>query len=167
MKETKMILNIMPIPLTQGLFALVDGEDYVWLSKYKWYAIKQKNGDYYARRNTGKSSKRRTVYMHRDIMNTPQGEYTDHRSHYGLDNRKYNLRFCTHRQNHQNQQVGYGGTSKYKGVSWNKQIKKWQVQIMHDNQRIYLGLFDNELDAGLTYDAKAIELFGEFANTNF
>jgi len=37
------------IPLTQGKFAIVDAEDYDWLSRYKWYATKAKNTFYACR----------------------------------------------------------------------------------------------------------------------
>ena len=37
------------IPLTQEKFALVDNEDFEWLSQWKWYASKLGVIDYYKR----------------------------------------------------------------------------------------------------------------------
>ena len=43
--------SIRYIPLTRGLFAIVDAEDYEWLSKYKWQVQPSANhGTYYAKR---------------------------------------------------------------------------------------------------------------------
>ena len=37
--------------------------------------------------------------------------------------------------------------SKFVGVSWNKQIKKWQVKIRIDGNIKHMGYFDDELSA--------------------
>lgn len=161
--KTRMKLSIMAIPLTQGLFALVDGEDYEQLSKHKWYAKKNRN-TFYAVRMIYKPKK--TILMHRVIMNAQPREEIDHRTRYGLDNRKTNLRFCTHAQNLQNQQ-SQNGTSKYKGVCWHNRDKKWHTQIKHNGKNIHIGYFNNEIEAAKAYDRKAKELFGDFAYLNF
>jgi len=83
-------LAIMAIPLTQGLFALVDGINYERLICYKWYALKSKN-TYYAVRH----SKNHVIYMHREILQTSSNKQSDHRNHCGLDNRLDNLRICS------------------------------------------------------------------------
>lgn len=160
-----MILDIMAIPLSQGLYALVDGEDYEWLNQWKWSAVKDRN-TFYAIREVILKNKRTTIRMHRQIMNIESGKLTDHISHYGLDNRKANLRSVTHNQNRQNI-ISRCGTSKYKGVSWSKERKKWCASIGHNHRTIKLGYYENELEAAKIYDKKARELFGEFVNTNF
>ncbi len=156
------------IPLTQGKFAIVDDEDYEWLNQWKWCVSKQKNGDYYAVRRTRKEEgpNSKWILMHRQILKAQLGEQIDHRNHCGFDNRRNNLRFCTNSQNQHNR-VPQIGTSKYKGVCWQKVAKKWLSQIKHNNNRIYLGCFENEKDAARAYDAKSRELYGEFAGTNF
>jgi len=40
------------------------------------------------------------------------------------------------------------------------------ARINLNNESIYIGLFENETDAGIAYNKKALELFGEFANLN-
>ena len=86
-----------------------------------------------------------------------------------LDNRKENLRLCTHRQNIQASRKRNGNTSsKYKGVHWEKSRQKWRGKITRmDGKTIFLGYFDSELDAAKVYDDKARELFGDFAQLNF
>jgi len=97
---------LIQIPLTQGKFAIVDIEDYEWLSEHKWFAKKTKsasepNGQYYAARSqrTKKSNAVKTIYMHREIMNCPDGKEVDHANNNKLDNRRENLRVCTKQEN--------------------------------------------------------------------
>lgn len=162
-------LAIMAIPLTQGLFALVDGRNFEWLNQWKWYAKKQKNGNFYAQRQAKQSvGKWKTILMHREIMKTSKGAEVDHIGHYGLDNRKRNLRNCTHAENVRYQRTqSRNKSSKYKGVVWHKYRKRWQGQISYENKRIYLGFFKNEIKAAKMYDNAAKRLFGEYALTNF
>lgn len=57
--------------------------------------------------------------------------------------------------------------SKYKGVSWSKQAKKWQVAIGYQNKTKHFGYFDKEVKAAKAYDKAAKELFGKQAYVNF
>jgi hypothetical protein len=149
------------IPLTRGLFAIVDADDCERLAQYKWYAS-GKNGNFYAARIHNK----KTIYMHNEIIEVPKSFLCDHINHDTLDNRRCNLRVCTRSQNAFNQLPCRKGKSSYKGVSWNRAAKKWQAEIRYHNERIHLGYFDYEQDAAITYDDMAIELFGPFACLN-
>ena len=73
-----------------------------------------------------------------------------------------NLQIVTHQQNQFKKVLKKKGTSIHKGVSWNKQMKKWKASIMIDGKSIYLGLYSDELEAAKAYKAKAKELFGDF-----
>ena len=152
------------IPLTQGQFAIVDDEDFDWLNQWKWYAYKAGN-TFYARRNEGKYPNRRTIIMHKEIEQT--NSFVDHHNRNGLDNRRYNLRGCTNRQNCRNRAKHENSTSIFKGVSLYRKTNKWKAQICFNYKVISLGYFHSEVAAAKVYDAKAKELFGEFANTNF
>lgn len=152
----------MLIPLTQGKFAVVDAQDYDRLSRYKWCAAKSKKTFYAERFSNG-----RLIKMHREIIHTPKGMQCDHINHNGLDNRKSNLRLCTNAENLRNQKPAGNGSSRYKGVSWSKQRRKWRASICCDYRVRTIGRFDNKPQAAMAYDDKAIELFGEFAYLNF
>ena len=149
------------IPLTQGKFAIVDAEDYDRINQYQWYACKCKSTFYACRTEGGK-----TIRMHREIMRAPKGLICDHINHNGLDNHRSNLRLCTHAQNCYNQQASSSGTSIYKGVSWHKCRRKWSARIRCDRKFYNLGDYENEVEAAMVYDDKAVELFGEFACLN-
>lgn len=154
------------IPLTQGKVALVDAEDYAYLSQWKWHAMKQKNGIYYAVRNIVKDGKQTTIRMHREIMKTPKGMDTDHTNGNGLDNRKENLRICAHSQNQKNCKKYNNNSSGYKGVCWHTRDKKWAVGIQMNGEKIYLGLYVTKEKAAIAYNEAAKKLFGEYARLN-
>ena len=149
------------IALTKGKFALVAAADYERLNKYKWTAS-QVGVTWYARRQ----SRGKTIFMHREIMHAPDGMVVDHIDGNGLNDHPRNLRLCTHRQNAYNSRSA-SGTSKYKGVTYDKTTGKWRASINHNGKHYHLGLFDTEIEAAQAYDEKAGELFGQYAYLNF
>lgn len=144
---------------------LVNDDDYEWLAQYHWmmncngYAI-----CHWKEPGTGRDCMK---LMHRLIMGAPPGSEVDHIDHNKLNNQRSNLRFCTHAGNQHNQRKRSGFSSQYKGVSWAKSNRKWRAQIKINRQQNILGYFTDEIEAARAYDAKARELFGEFAHTNF
>lgn len=86
----------------------------------------------------------------------------DHINGNRLDNRRENLRICTHAKNMVNRGVYKNNTSKFKGVSKHKGENKWRA-IVAGKQ---IGQFDTDIEAARAYNAKMIELHGEFAKLN-
>lgn len=144
------------INLTQDKYTIVDDEDYEYLNQWKWCI----NSNGYAIR----SEKGKHILMHKVIINDKSN--VDHINGDRLDNRRNNLRLATHKENMRNKNKINNTSSKYKGVTYNKRAKKWKSQITIDKNCIYLGLFENEVDAAKAYNIKAIELFGDFAKLN-
>lgn len=155
---------MIEIPLTKGQVALIDDEDFELVSQYSWHTNTNPSGNCYARGCKGKN--RKQILMHRLILRVSQNQFIDHINGDGLDNRKENLRITTHTQNNMNKHKSWG-FSKYKGVYWNKKENKWIAHLKKNSKRIFLKRFNSEIDAALAYDAKARELFGEFARPNF
>jgi hypothetical protein len=155
------------IPLTQGKFALVDDEDFEYLNQFKWCADKI-GIKWYCGRNIVIGTNKKFIRMHRIILGLEigDGKHTDHIDGNGLNNQRSNLRICTNAENRYNQKKKQG-SSIYKCVSWNKKTMKWISKITFKGKQIYLGSFNIEEDAAKAYDKKAMELFGEFARTNF
>ena len=74
----------------------------------------------------------------------------DHKDRNRANNVISNLRECTRSENAHNSTKCWG-SSEYRGVSWQKSRNKWKAQISVNNKVIYLGLFDNELEAANVY----------------
>ena len=155
------------IPLTQGKYALVDQDDFERLNKHKWHVCKSAN-TFYARRTIYVGKKYISIMMHREVINPPDNLFVDHINHNGLDNRKANLRPVTCAQNNYNKiYFRKSQSSKYKGVSWKKQKKKWAVIISYNCKNKFIGYFKDEIQAAKAYDKAAKKYHGEFASLNF
>ena len=159
------------IQLTQGKVAVVDEADYPSLSLHSWRAHEQKHhrglaSSWYAARTVtvsghGKSRKRTTIWMHRQILGDPNYE-VDHADLNGLNNRRSNLREASKSKNGQNRQKVPKCSSSFKGVSWHDAAGKWRAYI----NSISLGSFSSELEAALAYNKAASLHFGQFAQLN-
>jgi hypothetical protein len=145
------------IPLNKGMFAIVDAEDFDFISSYNWSYI---NG--YAVSNIGY----KTSYMHRILNKTPDCFQTDHINGNKLDNRKSNLRQANFSQNNCNKSKTSNNSSGYKGVSWHKKSEKWRADIKINKKQTSLGLFNCKETAAVAYNKKALELHGSFARLN-
>lgn len=99
------------------------------------------------------------------VSNPENKQQVDHIDRNPLNNHASNLRWVTNGENGRNR-LSHRGSSKYKGISFNKKRKKWEAQIQLNNKRQYLGSFDYEKEAALVYNKKAKEIFGEFALLN-
>lgn len=149
---------------SQGKFALVDDKDFESVKDFKW----QTNRQGYVVRCIWANGKPCIVALHRAIIGCPKGMEVDHINGNVLDNRRTNLRLASRSQNSMNKaKTKKPKSSIYKGVKWDKQMKKWRANICINYKLIFIGLFNNEKQAALAYDKKAKELHGEFANLNF
>lgn len=108
----------------------------------------------------------KTTYMHRLLMNAPDGVEVDHINGNGLDNRRSNLRLATRQQNCVNRPPVPNKTSRFKGVSWCRSSKKWVAVIHTNRKKTTLGYFVDEKEAARAYDKEASIRFGEFAFLN-
>ena len=77
-----------------------------------------------------------------------KGLVVDHIDNNPLNNRLDNLQLITHRENITKERRG---VSKYTGVTWSKQQKKWRAGITINGNRKVLGFFAKELEAAAAY----------------
>lgn len=146
------------ISLSRSKNTIVDDEDYDSLMQKKWYC----SSIGYASRTS--SNPRKEMPMHRAIMNCPEGMVVDHINGNKLDNRKINLRICTHKENIRN---GKGMShKKYKGAYFSKERSKFYSKIKVNYKSIHLGYFSTEEAAASAYNQAAIKYHGEFAKLN-
>lgn len=151
------------IQLTRGMVAMVDDEDFERINAIKWTL--QKGGNTFYAVN----SRNNNTLMHRVILKAKKGEVTDHINHNGLDNRKINLRLCTHSENLRHRKKHKNNDSGYKGVYADKKTKtpRYRAQIRVNKKKICIGSFGDPVDAAKAYDKAAKKYHGEFALTNF
>lgn len=151
------------IPLTHGMVAVVDAEDYPLVRGHLWYSTVNGGLAYAKRRPLPRGTPQ--IYMHRALVGATGGD-VDHINHDTLDNRRANLRATTHQRNQCNMRKRARALSAFKGVTWNARRQKWYAAIQSNGARYHLGVFTNERDAALAYDKAAREMHGEFAHTN-
>jgi hypothetical protein len=154
--------NIAYVPLPHGREAIIDAEDAELVGKYNWSLYSK---GYAATSVRAANGKKKTLSLHRLVMNPPDGMDIDHIHGETLDNRKSQLRFATHSQNEHNKGAPATNTSGFKGVNWSKRNKKWRAQIRSNSKSIHLGLFHSPEAAHAAYCEAAKRLHGEFART--
>jgi hypothetical protein len=151
------------IPITRGLVALVDDEDFEFLNQWKWHAVSSK-GSFYAGRTVQINNVGYLILMHRVLKGAVEGQGVDHRDRSTLNNQKLNLRFASQTQNNANKSVGKKNTSGFKGV-YTLPNGKWAAQCGKSRPK-YLGTFETAEDAAVDYDTAAEVAFGDFSATN-
>ena len=72
------------------------------------------------------------------------------------DNKVSNLEIVTNRENSNRKHLK--STSKYTGVSFEKDRNKWVAQIKINGKRVLLGRFSNEINASNAYQSKLKEI---------
>lgn len=154
--------EIAIVPLTRGLVTVIDAADAPLVQDFNWCALVTQSGHAYAVRTKQVDGVRAVFLMHRVIMATPPEQEVDHEDDDGLNNRRSNLRNCSHRQNMANQFVSRRSKLGLKGASPHK--KRFRAKIQIGDQRFELGSFETAQEAAAAYRGAAIILHGEFAN---
>ena len=83
-----------------------------------------------------------------------------------LDNRKENIAGVADSFILQKGKKRQYATSIYKGVYYSTRDKKWIARVNKDKKVFRAGRYNTEKEAGLAYNKKALELYGEFSYQN-
>lgn len=155
----------MRIQTSNGRTFQIDEDDLPLVQQYRWRGWKIHKTVYIATELVG--GKR--LYLHRLLMNPQDGLEVDHINGDARDNRRSNLRVCTHSQNVSNQRTQKRGKySRYKGVTkFPRNTKRpWIAQAKVMGKHIFLGYYKTQIEAARAYNKAAPRLFGEFARLN-
>lgn len=142
------------IPLSgkigKGRFTFVDKRDAALAQSRPWSDV-------------GGYARHRSGALHRLILGAKAGEIVDHINGNKLDNRRSNLRICSHSENtantnYRNLRSCYRGISPCKGG--------WRASCQRGNDRL-AGVAADETEAARLYDAFATALYGTNARLNF
>ncbi len=105
------------------------------------------------------------IRLHRIIASRIKGrkierwEDVDHRNHNKLDARDKNLNVVSHKQNLQHRHPHVATpTNPFRGVSWDKNRKKWKAAVAEDQKSINLGRYNTAEEANQVCIAKRKEL---------
>ena len=130
--------------LPGGSKTLVDDEDAGLLATHSW-SLCGWRGRYVgtSRRVAGQW---RTIYLHRLILNPPEGLEVDHINENPLDNRRCNLRVATRGQNEQNHVAPRGqSVTGIRGVSYNPKRDRprpYRAKIWLNRKEVQVGDFE-------------------------
>lgn len=162
------------IKLNKNKFALVDNEDFEFLSRWKWYVSRNNHFPFteYAKRNRHLDDNSKEIFMHRVILEMHgqlnHKKLVDHINHDGLDNRKSNLRPATMSENKTYGKKYSNNTSGYKGVYFeeNGKPRKWRSRIAVNGRDTHIGWFYTKEEAAIAYNQASKKYYGNFSYLN-
>ena len=161
------------IKLNDGTFSIVDNDIYEKIKDSKWYH----NKCGYVARDLYKEKKR--LLLHRFVLGLKKGDgkIVDHINGNKLDNRRKNLRICSHLNNLRNQKVRKDNKLGYKGIKLFKQKRitkdgtikiynHYQIVIVKNGKQIFCTSRNTLEKAILLYNKKIKEINGTFCRLN-
>ena len=137
-----------------------DLEDYDLIKDYCWYINNRK---YVCAKVNN-----RQILLHRVVLQINNGYEVDHiqGNTSRHDNRKSNLRVCTHSENMKNVGLRTDNTSGVTGVHFDKSKQKWVVRIVIDGKRTVLGEYNSFENAKRKRLEAEKKYYGEFSYNN-
>lgn len=152
------------IELSQNRVAIVNDDDFKWLSKWNWSFLKGRTTGY-AVRTIQQSKQQKMLLMHVEILRYSGHQSiksVDHINGCGCDNRRKNLRIATPCQNGGNMKKRSSNTSGIIGVSWSQSHRQWYAQIRVNYKTQSLGYYTHIKDAIAARRRAEIKYFGEY-----
>lgn len=147
--------------IADGTQFLFDAEELNKIKDVKWYRSSLDPGriSYIVDHNG--------VPVHRYIYpGIGNGMEIDHINRITYDNRKENLRICTHQQNQCNQDLQRNNTSGVTGVRYYAARHKYVARIKVGQHDIHLGYYENFEQAVQARNVGMELMFGEYARYN-
>lgn len=148
------------VELSGGLWAIIDAADVPLIEGVAWSASSTTRKHRYAVRSIVQNGVRTNLQMHRIIMGAPADMSVDHINGDGLDNRRANLRLCTHAENMLNRRT----SNKLGAKGVHKHGRQFYATVERAGVKVRRGPFATIEEAANAYTEAARELHGEFAS---
>lgn len=146
--------------LADGTTFLFDEDCFDQIKDIKWYRWESRTGSgVYMMDCRGK-------VLHTHLVSCPSGYVVDHISMDTLDNRRCNLRICTHQQNLCNRALQRNNTSGVTGVSFYPPRGKYTARIKASQHGIHLGYYPTFMEAVQARNEGVRLMFGEYGRLN-
>jgi len=115
--------------------AIIDDEDFNGINQHRWCQLNKHGDTYVVAQINGKQT-----YLHNFVSGN---NFSDHKNHNTLDNRKFNLRSSNEHFNGGNRFVQHNKhllTSQFKGVHFDKKTGKFRAGIKYKTKRNMLNI---------------------------
>ena len=143
---------------------LIDKADWCYIKSFGGGRVTIAN-EHSGRTKYARIIKSGTTYkIHRLIL--PNSAIIDHKDFNGLNNRRNNLRECTHSQNQANTIARKTNSCGVKGVHKRASSGKWIAQCHTGGKQTHIGCFETMKDASNAYEAFAKKIHGDFYYKN-
>lgn len=156
-QDTKITQFLVESPKYGNQYVIVNTSDYEEVRNYRWalrYRKKEKRIGAVATHIKGNKS----ILPHRLIMkDCPELYVIDHVDRDVLNNTRNNLRFASYVENGRNSRKSSLNTSGYKGVSFDKNKKRFRAYIKIGNQNKSIGRYKTAREAAEAYNAVAVK----------
>lgn len=159
------------IYLTRGWEVKVSLIDYHRFRQFKWYW--NSSNSPYAARTVRQGGKKRTVYLHREIVGAPEGLVVNHKDGDTMNCLRSNLEVINPKRNNTTSRVRKGDIP-FHGVYFrNRSLgecagrKNVRSYMWVGDNRVYVGAFELIEEAVRAYDRASVAHFGIYAETNY
>jgi len=154
--------------VTVRAYALIDESEAEWVLRHMWRLLTVGRSSTGYAQAAGMQKGPERGRLHRLLLHPDAQQAVDHVNLDTLDNRRTNLRLCSHAENLRNTIVSRrNNTTGFKGVVYDRRKGKYRACISMDGQKHRLGWYADPQEAALVYDEAARRLHGAFARTNF
>lgn len=153
----KKISDIEMVLYCGNTIVVFDTEDYPLISERQWSVG--------SHGYVTSGSSENQVLMHRLVIGADTDQVVDHINRIKVDNRKCNLRLCSHRDNTWNRPTQVNNKTGYKGIC-KLPNGKYQAQITIDRKPVYLGQYTDIMEAVHVYDSALMLVAGDYACVN-
>lgn len=145
--------------MPDGTVFMVDADMMPVISGINFYLCRKGYERQYAMDKDG-TTLHAHLFPHRD------GYEIDHINLDTMDNRRQNIRYCTHQQNQINQPIQKNNTSGVSGVNWYLPRNKFRARIKVGQHEIHLGYYKTFTEAVQARNVGMECMFGEYGRYN-